>query len=192
MQKVQLSARGQASLVLGILLFFSIAITIAGYMASGQTREKIADFAADGATATGTITDKYIHVVRGTWIYWLDVSFKMQDGRTHNGSEEVPNTIYDGLNVGQAIQITYVRSTPEWFYVPGDAPTARDVAISEDMFQYGLIAGLLFLIALVVFAFWNRSEGTPAVRSPASDTAREFSFTPPRNRPRTGFGTRGH
>ena len=193
MQKHKLSARGQVGLVLCTMLFFSIAITIAGYMATGQTREKIADFAADGATANGTITDKYIHVVKGTWVYWLDVSFKMKDGRTHRGSEEVVDTIYDRFKVGQRVPVTYVRSKPEWFYVPGDAPTARDVATAQGMFQYGLIVSLLLLIAVMVFALWGRGEAAPAtVRgAAATEEPREFNFRPPRPRARTGFGTRG-
>lgn len=190
MQKNQLSPRGQVGLVLGVLLFFSVAITFAGYMATGQTREKIADFAADGATTTGKITDKYIHVVKGTWVYWLDVSFVSQDGRTNNHSEEVANSIYDAVNVGETVRITYVKSKPEWFYVAGDAPTERDVEIAEDMFQYGLVASLVLLIATVGFALWNRSGGSPGNGS-AADPTREFTFRPPQPRPRTGFGMRG-
>jgi hypothetical protein len=191
MPKSQLSVREQIGLVLGVLLFFAVVLTIAGYAASGQTREKIADFAADGATVTGTITDRYIHSVSRNWVYWLDVSFRAQDGKTYTESDEVPNSVYDSLNIGDPVQVTYVKSKPQWFYVAGNAPTERDVAISEGMFQYGLVASLLFLIALIVFIVWSRSGGTPANRNSAPDPTHDFSFRPPPPQPRTGFGTRG-
>ncbi len=175
MSKHQLSTKQQIGLVLGVLLVFSLVLTFAGYMALGQSREKIADFAHDGATVTGLVTDKYIHVVRGVWVYWVDVSFNAADGRT----------------VGQPVQITYVKSKPEWFYVPGGAPTERDVSISDGMFEYGMVASLLFLIGLIVFIMWSRGGGTPAGRNTAPDATREFSFRPPRSAPRSGFGTRG-
>jgi hypothetical protein len=191
MSKHQLSTKQQIGLVLGVLLVFSLVLTFAGYMALGQSREKIADFAHDGATVTGLVTDKYIHVVRGVWVYWVDVSFNAADGRTHKGSEVVANTIWDGMTVGQPVQITYVKSKPEWFYVPGGAPTERDVSISDGMFEYGMVASLLFLIGLIVFIMWSRGGGTPAGRNTAPDATREFSFRPPRSAPRSGFGTRG-
>lgn len=93
MPKSQLSFRGQVGLCLGVLLFFAIAIAISGYAASQQTRAKMAAFASDGATVTGTITDKYIHSVKGVWVYWLDVSFKTQDGKTHHLSCNLANSI---------------------------------------------------------------------------------------------------
>jgi hypothetical protein len=187
--KSQLSLKAQAGVCLGVLLFFAIALTIAGFAASNQTRQKMAAFAADGATVTGTITNKYIHSVSRNWVYWLDVTFKGQDGKYRYQSANVANTIYDRLGIGGPVRMTYVKSRPEWFYVANDAPTDRDVAISEGMFRYGIVASLLLLIALIVFLMWNRGGGTPAGR--AADTSRPKSrFRPPRPQARSGFGTR--
>lgn len=185
MPKSQLSVRQQVGLCLGVLLFFAIAIAISGYAASQQTRAKMTAFASDGATVTGTITDKYIHSVKGNWVYWFDVSFKTQDGKTHRLSCNLANTIWDMYKAGDPVRVTYAKSNPDWFYVAGDAPTDRDVAISEGMFQYGTIAGILLAGALVAFVFWNRGNGIPAPQQP-----QEISFRPPLPRPRTGFGTR--
>src|SRR5438270_6342688 len=106
MPKSQLSVKAQIGLCLGVLLFFSLILTIVGFAASSQTRQKMAAFASDGATVTGTITNKYIHSVSRNWVYWLDVSFKTQDGKTHNASTNVVNTIYDSLDVGGPVHVT--------------------------------------------------------------------------------------
>jgi hypothetical protein len=100
MPKSQLSTKAQIGVVLGVLMFFSVAITIAGFAASAQTSDKMAAFASDGAVVTGTITKKYIHGVAKNWVYWLDVRFTSQDGVTHDESTNVANTIFDGLDEG--------------------------------------------------------------------------------------------
>lgn len=185
MPKSKLSMKEQVGLCLGVLLFFSIALTIAGFAGSSQTRQKMAAFAADGATVTGTITDKYIHNVSRNWVYWLDVSFKATDGKIHRESTNVVNTIYDGLEIGGPVQVTYVKSNPAWFYVVGDTPTDRDISISEGMTTYSIIAGILLSIALVVLVMWNRSGTPPTV--PVTDLS-QSSLRP--SQPRTGFGKR--
>src|SRR5438270_13067592 len=92
MPKSQLSVKAQVGLCLGVLLFFSLVLTVVGFAASSQTRQKMAAFAANGATVTGTITNKYIHSVSRNWVYWLDVSFKGADGKFHYQSAQVANT----------------------------------------------------------------------------------------------------
>ena len=187
--KSQLSMKAQVGLCLGVLLFFALILTIVGFAASNQTRQKMAAFAADGATVTGTITNKYIHSVSRNWVYWLDVTFKGKDGQYHYQSTNVANAIYDSLTIGGPVQVTYVKSNPEWFYVAGDAPTDRDVTIFEGMFRYGIIAALLLLIGLVVFLVWNRGGGTPTARATAARSSRaSFGSSLPKNR--AGFGTR--
>ena len=183
--KSQLSVKAQIGLCLGVLLFFAMVLTIVGFAASNQTRQKIAAFATDGATVTGTITNKYIHSVSRNWVYWYDVSFKAQDGKYHYQSANVANTIWYNLKVGGPVQVTYARSRPEWFYIAGDAPSDRDIATSEAMFRYGLIAALLLLIALAVFLMWNRGGPTTAAAMRPDSPIR-----PTRTQPRTGFGTR--
>jgi len=187
--KSQLSMKAQVGLCLGVLFFFALILTVVGFAASNQTRQKMAAFAADGATVTGTITNKYIHSASRNWVYWLDVTFKGQDGKYHYQSTNVPNTIYDGLTIGGPVQVTYAKSNPEWFYVAGDAPTDRDVAIFEGMFRYGIIATLMLLIALLVFLVWNRGGGTPTGSVTAAPSPRaSFRSSLPKNR--AGFGTR--
>ena len=94
MPKSQLSVKAQVGLCLGVLLFFSLILTIVGFAASSQTRQKMAAFAADGATVSGTITNKYIHSVSRNWVYWLDVRFTGVDGKAHNASTNVAISLF--------------------------------------------------------------------------------------------------
>src|SRR5262245_65765110 len=88
MKKTELSVAQQIVLSLSVLLLLSVGVTIAGYMAGAQERDKIAGFASDAATATGTITKKYIHSVGPgrVWVYWLDLSAVTQE-RVSGASE---------------------------------------------------------------------------------------------------------
>src|SRR5215510_7334918 len=52
-------------------------------------------------------------------------------------SINVANTVYDRDAVGSQVPVTYVKSKPEYFYIPGTEPTQRDVGISDAMFKYG-------------------------------------------------------
>ena len=88
------------------------------------------------------------------------------------------------------MEVTYVRSRPEWFYVAGDAPTERDVGISSGMFEYGAIAALLCVIGLVGLIFWGRGDGGADRRIAAAVQASRSPFGAAPRQPRTGFGTR--
>src|SRR5262245_11841702 len=121
MKKSELSIAQQIALSLVVLLLLSVGVTTGGYMAGAQDREKIAGFASDAATATGTITKKYIHSVGPgrDWVYWLDPTFVTQDGVSRASSINVANTVYDRDAVGSQVPVTYVKSKPEYFHVPG-------------------------------------------------------------------------
>jgi hypothetical protein len=190
----QLSMNAQIGLVLATLLLFSIIASFAGFMGANEVRQKMAAFAADPVVVTGTITQKRIDSVRptagGIWVYWLDVAFKTQDGSTRRESTQVANSIFDKYEVGDPVQVTYVRTKPEWFYVPGGAPTARDAGIMAGMQKYGGIAGLMSVVGLVGWFFTSRGGGTPAGGNPGLQPTTGASARMPRQ-PRTTFGTRG-
>lgn len=191
MQKTQLSIQQQIVLCLSVVLLFSICLTIAGYMAGEQEREKIAGFSSDGAVATGTITKKYIRVVGPgrTWVYWLDLTFTTPDGVLHTASTNVANTIHDRYKVGSPVQVTYIKSRPEYFHIPDTGPTQRDVGMSDGMFRYGAMASAACLVALLGVLYRGGASGTPARQSPPPQQPR--NGTPHRGRqPRTSFGTR--
>lgn len=184
--KSQMSAKAQIGLCLGVLLFVSVALTIAGAMAANQTSAKMTAFASDGATVTGTITKKYIHSVSRNWVYWLDVRFTSANGFVHNKSTNVANSLWYNYDAGGPVQVTYSRSNPQWFYVAGDAPTERDVGMSNGMFQYGLIASLFIAISLVAFLFLTRGGGSSSDARGDAPSSSPASFRP--RQTRTGFG----
>src|SRR4051812_9878126 len=102
MQKTQLSVHQQIVLTLAVLMFFSLAVTFAGYMAIGQTREKITGFASNGAVASGVVTKKYTNIVGPgrTNVHWLDLTFTTANGVLRSDSINVVNTIHDRYQVG--------------------------------------------------------------------------------------------
>jgi hypothetical protein len=190
----QLSMSAQIGLGLAIVLVFSLIASFAGFMAANEVRQKMAAFASDPVVVTGTVTQKRIDSVRptagGVWVYWLDLAFKTQDGSTRRESTQVANSIFDKYEVGDPVQVTYVRSKPEWFHVPGAAPTERDAGIMARMQKYGAIAGLISALGLVGWFFTSRGGGTPAGGTPSLQQPTGPSVRMPRQS-RTTFGTRG-
>jgi len=191
MKKTELSIAQQIVLCILVLLLLSVGLTIAGYMAGAQERDKIAGFASDAATATGTVTKKYIHSVGPgrVWVYWLDLSYVTLDGVSRASSINVANSIYDRYAVGSQVPVTYVKSKPEYFYVPGAEPTQRDVGISDAMFKYGSVASAVFLIGLIGFLFLGRGQGG-APPSPTADQLARVTGNRPQGPSRGNFGTR--
>jgi hypothetical protein len=90
------------------------------------------------------------------------LTFKTEDGSTRNQSTQIANSIFDRYRVGGPVKVTYARSKPEWFYVPGEEPTGRNVGMSVGMKKYGAIAGIFSALGLVGLFFKNRGGGTPA------------------------------
>jgi len=191
MKKTELSITQQIALSLVVMLLLSIGVTIGGYMGGAQEREKIAGFASDAATVTGTITKKYINSVGPgrVWVYWLDLSFATQDGVSRASSINVANTVYGRYAVGSQVPVTYVKSNPEYFHIPGTEPTQRDVGISDAMFKYGGVASAVFLIGLIGFFFLGRGEGG-APPSPRAEQLARVTGGRPVSPSRGNFGTR--
>jgi len=190
----QLSITAQIALVLGSVLFFSIIMTLVGFLAANQERQKIAAFVSEPVVVTGTITSKRIDSVRptagGIWVYWLDVAFRTEDRSTRNQSTQVANSIFDRLQVGGPVKVTYVRSKPEWFYVPGDEPTERSVSMSVGMQKYGTIAGIVSALGLIGMLFKGRGGGTPADGIPAPRLPTSAPARPMSSQSRANFGNR--
>jgi hypothetical protein len=121
------------------------------------------------------------------WVHWLDVTFATADGVTHTKSANVANTIYDRYAVGRPVQVTYVKSNPDYFHIAGTEPTQRDVGISDGMFRYGAIASAVCLVGLVGALLVGGGRGdAPAPRAPLREEARQNRS----GRPRASFGTR--
>jgi hypothetical protein len=191
MKKTELSVAQQIVLSLSALLLLSVGVTVAGYMAGIQDREKIAGFASEAATATGIITKKYINSVGPgrVWVYWLDLSFETQDGGSRTSSINVANSVYDRYAVGARVPVTYVKSKPEYFHIPGTEPTQREVGMADGMFKYGAIASAVFLAGLICLFFVSRGQsGAPP--SPTAEQLTRATGSRPPSPSRASFGTR--
>ena len=188
-ERRKLTLKENILLVLGSALVFSIIFTVVGPLASHQTSDKIAAFAADGATTTGKVTGKRMEMVMVSKVmtWWLQVEFKTEKGDDRLDSLLVANSIYDRYDVGDPIRVTYVKSNPGWFYIPGAEPTARDVAITDGMSKYGRLAAGASLIGILVVLFAGRGGRAPTGR--ATKTAAPAPNPPPQG-PRAEFGAR--
>jgi hypothetical protein len=160
----QLSVTAQVGLALATLLLFSAIATIVGYLAQTEVRQKIAAFASEPVEVSGTVTNKRIDIVRpsngGIWVYWLQLEFKTEDGSTLNQSIQVTDTVFNQYQVGGQVPVTYVKSKPEWFFVPGEQPTERSARIMSAMQNYGFAAAILSAAGLIIFFFVTRGGGT--------------------------------
>ena len=87
MQKARLSLKERIVVLLVGLLIFSLVLSVAGFVASYDTRRKLAAFASDGHTVTATITNKSISNVAQNHEFWLYV---------HTVTQEVSQYAYDG------------------------------------------------------------------------------------------------
>jgi hypothetical protein len=186
----KLTAKETVLLVLGCALFFSTVFAIVGPLASQQTRDAIAAFATDGATATGKVIGKEFKnvAVSRAPIWRLNIEFQTDKGEHIQDWPLVANTIYDRYNVGDPVRVTYVRSHPQSFYIPGGEPKAGDITTFEVGAQYARFVAGASLIGLLVVAFAGRSGGAPSKRTRAKTSAP--APKPLQQGPRSEFGSR--
>jgi hypothetical protein len=117
------------------------------------------------------------------------VTFTSADGIARTLSANVANSIYDRYAVGSPVKVTYVRSKPEWFYLPDGEPTQRDAVVFDGMLQYGAGAAVLCAMALLGVLFHRRAGGAAdrqAINLPRPGRLSSLSASGPRAQ----FGTR--
>jgi hypothetical protein len=185
-ERRNLTPKESLLLILGCALFFSTVFAIVGPLASQQTSDNIAAFAADGATATGKVTGKTFknEAVSYAPIWRLEIEFKTAKGEDIQDSPLVGNTIYDRYNIGDPVRVTYVRSHPQRFYIPGTEPKAGDTKTLEAAAKYAQFVAGGSLIGLLVVVFAGRGGGAAKGRAPTKSPA------PPSQGPRGEFGAR--
>jgi hypothetical protein len=176
---------------LGVAFLLALAGVGGTYMAQQQERERLADFASDSAAGTGTITRKFTEVMTGnTLFYDLEASFAAADGVTHKQSFRVPPDIYNRYGLGSSVPVTYVKSKPFLFYIPGGEPDAGNPATLGTMntwfFRASVVLSIGFLVSLCL-AMMARSSGG------GGDIAPQPAPAPMRQTSgygRSGFGAR--
>ncbi|HEX3429892.1 MAG TPA: DUF3592 domain-containing protein [Rhizomicrobium sp.] len=168
-------------LVIGALIF-SILLAITGFIASYDGRRKLAAFAQEGQTVTGTVVKKHAD---GLSRNWLDVSFQTKEGKFYYESDSVAPATYNAYGEGNIIRVTYLRSNPDWFYLANEVPTDESTAVFTAIFQFGTIASIVLLILIPMYVFWD--AGRPGANTPQ---LKEDSLHPRHGQPRGGFGKR--
>lgn len=154
------------SVVACLAAAFMLSLLLVGgtYMAQRQERQRLADFASDSAAGTGIITRKFTEVMNGnTLFYDLEASFTATDGSTHKQSFRVPPAIYGRYSLGGSVPVTYVKSKPYLFYVPGAEPDDSNSQALRTMhnwfFGASILLGVGSLAGLGLALMARRSGG---------------------------------
>jgi hypothetical protein len=179
-----LSRRQQIVSSLACTLLFSIAVAASGWMAGSQTRAEIAALAAERAIAAGVVIDKRVDRITAskTPVWWLAVAFPAADGRERRDSLAVADAIYDRYRVGDPVLVAYVKSHPEWFFVPGTEPRPHDIAVADGCFRWGATGAIVSLFGLLGLRRAGR-RGDAAPRA-------QLALVAPPVRSARGFGAR--
>src|SRR5262249_61862717 len=127
-------------------------------------RERLADFASDSVTGTGIITRKFTEVMTASPLYYdLEASFTAADGSKHKQSFRVPPAVYNRYSLGSSVPVTYVRSKPYLFHIPGAEPDGSNLEALRTIHKGSVAAsgfrGIGFLVGLCLAFRARKSVG---------------------------------
>jgi hypothetical protein len=170
-----------------VAFVFSLVLVGSGYMARQQGRERLADFASDSVTGSGIITRKFTEVMNGnTQFYDLEASFTAGDGSKHKQSFRIPPAIYNRYSLGGSVPVTYVKSKPYLFYIPGAEPDDGNLETMRTMgnwfFGASIFLGISFLVGLCLALMSRKSAGGGGVAPQSARVVPGY--------PRPSFGAR--
>jgi len=162
--QTKLSRLESVVLCLGAAFVFSLLLVGAGHMAQQQQRERLADFASDSVGGAGIITRKFTEVMNGNTLYFdLEASFTAADGSKHKQSFRIPPAIYNRYSLGSSVPVTYVKSKPYLFYIPGAEPDDSNLDALRTMHNWfvgaGILLGIGFLVGLCLALMARKSAG---------------------------------
>lgn len=133
--------------VLLLLLMLSAALTLFMLIWSLDTRQKVSAFAKEGIVTQGVVLDKAWSYRAGATYHHVQVRFVGPDGVERTDWTQTHPLVYDRLSVRGPVRITYLRSKPQTYYLPDDAPTLEQTT----WFAYGAIGcGVLTVILSVI------------------------------------------
>jgi hypothetical protein len=157
-----------------------------GYMAQKQQRERLAAFATESATTTGVVTKRSVEVMNGNTQFWdLEVQFTAPDGAQHTQEFRVPQAKFDQYGDGAPIPVTYVKSDPSLFSIPGGELNPGDVPLLGMMWKIGAAAAVLLAIGFGISLYMARNVGNRGGPPPGKALPpRSFGAT------RSSFGSR--
>src|SRR5262249_16440746 len=141
---------------------------------------------------TGTITRKFTEVMNGSPRYYdLEASFTASDGSKQKRSFRIPPAIFNRYSLGSSVPVTYVKSKPYLFYIPGAEPEETsnlETMRTMDNWFFGasILRGICFLAGLCLALTSRKSGGG---RDVALESTRAALGRMP-GHPRSTFGAR--
>jgi hypothetical protein len=177
----------------GALLLLALILLVVGFVRGQQVRADAVAFAREGVETTGTVLDKTSEFVRNSQRYTVYFAYQGPNGVTLQDSEVLPgSTSYDGYRIGGPITLTYLRSRPEYFYLPVYRPSEQYARVFDVFFYIGL-AGTLASLGWMALVVRGSSGGSISPSRMQPDLPSAPRPMPPRPRPATGaqgFGRR--
>jgi hypothetical protein len=125
-----------------------------------------------------------------TQFYDLEASFTTADGSKHKQSFRIPPAIYNRYSLGGSVPVTYVKSKPWLFYIPGAEPDEGSIATLRTMGHWflgaSIVLGISFLVGLGLALMSRKNAGAGA--GGGSAAPRSGRVVP--GYPRPSFGAR--
>ncbi len=119
-----------------------------------DTRAKVDAFAREGTVSQGVVLDKAWTHKASTASHNVQVRFVDLGGIERTNWIMTLPLIYGRLSVGKPVNVTYLGTKPQTFYLSDDAPTL-DRATG---FVYGAIGGGVITVILSVVVFRLRRQ----------------------------------
>jgi len=129
-------------------------LTLFSAIWSLDTRAKAAAFAREGTVAQGVVLDKTWSYKASTASHHVQVRFADLDGIERTTWTQTHPLVYGRLSVRGPVEVTYLRSKPQTFYLSDDAPTASRAT----GFIYGALACGLVTVVLCAAVFRLRRQ----------------------------------
>jgi len=98
-----------------------------------------------------------------TLYYDLEASFTAADGSKQKQSFRIPPAIYNRYSLGGSVPVTYVKSKPYLFYIPGAEPDDSNLQALRTMHNWfvgaSILLGIGFLVGLCLALIARKSAG---------------------------------
>lgn len=151
---------------LGLICFVLLALLVTGvgWFRSHWLAADLSALAADGATAEGAIVDKKDGWNRNSYYYDFVIEYTAPDQTRHHKTISTDATEYNAKRIGSPMEVHYVRSKPDTFYLVGQEPKEAEITLMR-YFLYGGLASLAVTSAALVM-MWSGGGGGDRGRRP--------------------------
>lgn len=162
----------KGALFLLIALVVSAAAWAVGTMANREDRARDEALTDGAITVEGTVVAKYSEAPAAGGRQIVEVKFVPQGA---DGERQVMvsanDFIFNTLNAGYIVPVTYAPSNPQWVSLPGGIPKTTPSMVFDYMVMFSAVTGLTSVVGLIAVLF----SGSDAIRAVAGARIRRRS-----------------